>query len=126
MSNENKQEQKVEEQQEMAPVKGPRGEIGKATASLTLRQLWHAAYFRKVSIKDDKGTHIRFDLVPNPGGPSLKTFARSLVKDGNQIAKDWFAHKHGSLDQKRSEKNAMDAKAAASATKQERRKKKAS
>lgn len=29
---------------------------------------------------------------------SLKQFARNLLKEGNQVAKDWFAHKHGNLE----------------------------
>lgn len=29
---------------------------------------------------------------------SLKQWARKLVKDGDQMAKDWFSHKKGSLE----------------------------
>ena len=34
---------------------------------------------------------------------SLKQFARALAKSGDATAKSWLAHKHGSLNQKRTE-----------------------
>ena len=119
MSDEKKTE-KVEEQAEEV-VKGPRGEVGQPTAALTLKQAWHREHFRQVSVKDAKGEHIRFRLEPLTGAPSLKQFARSL---GSQEAKDWFAHKKGSLNAKRSDANIKAASEAASATKMQKRKKK--
>lgn len=75
----------IKETQETTTHRGPRGEVGTATASLTIKQRWHAS---------TTGKHV-----------SLKSFARKLAAEGDQVAKDWLAHKAGSLNQKRSEKN---------------------
>ncbi len=88
--------------QEAAPSRGPRGELGTATASKTIKKLWHAS---------TTGKHL-----------SLKEFARKLAADGDQIAKDWIAHKHGSLNQKRSEKNVARVALERSATMASRKK----
>lgn len=77
--NQAKQEEKVS-----ADQRGPRGEVGVATAALTIKNRWHQREGKKVS---------------------LKAFARKLAAEGDQVAKDWLAHKAGSLNQKRSEKN---------------------
>jgi uncharacterized protein YdaU (DUF1376 family) len=55
--------------------------------------------------------------------PSLKQFARELVSAGDTTAQEWFAHKAGTLNQKRSDKNIAAAHAAAAATHAEKRKK---
>lgn len=99
MSNEDSQTQEAPKQE---VSRGDRGVVGTATAGLTIKQRWGA----------------------EGRGLSLKSFARKLAKDGDQIAKDWFAHKRGSMNQKRTDKNIADAKAAGLATKTERRKKK--
>lgn len=54
----------------------------------------------------------------------LRSFAKRKAKEGNELAQEWLAHKKGSLNQKRSDKNASDAKLIAAATKQARRGKK--
>lgn len=78
-----------------APARGSRGELGVASAGLTMRQLWHAAN----------------------SGLSLKKFARQLVKEGNQTAKEWFANKRGAKNAKRSDKAIARIAAERSATK---------
>ena len=83
---------------------GNRGKIGIATAGKTIKTKWF------------KEGH----------GFSLKAFARKLLKEGSQLAKDWFAHKRGSMNQKRFDKNISNSKAAAFATKSAKRKKKGS
>lgn len=50
-------------------------------------------------------------------GFSLKAFARKLAKEDDSMAKDWLAHKLGSLNLKRSDKNLAEASLAAQATK---------
>lgn len=64
-------------------TKGNRGDVGIATAGLTIKQMWRGSK-----------TRLR-----------LRAFARDLVKQKNQVAIDWFAHKSGSLNQNRSDKN---------------------
>jgi hypothetical protein len=58
-------------------------------------------------------------------GLSLKEFAHKLANAGNQIAKDWFAHKRGSLNKNRNDANCKAAIEARTATKASRRKVKA-
>jgi len=82
------------------PIKGGRGELGVATAKLTVWQLWKAA-----------NSHL-----------SLKAFARQLVKDGNTIAQDWFANKRGVKNAARSDKNLQRIAAERQATKASKRK----
>ena len=84
------------------PSRGPRGEVGKGSTSKTLKKLWHAA---------TTGKHL-----------SLKDFARKLADEGEQVAKDWFAHKHGSLNKKRSEANVARVSLERAATKAAKRK----
>lgn len=97
-------------------VRGERGEVGTATASLTVKQLWHRACFVK---DEDK-------LVRKPDAVSLKQFARTLLKqdDGSQVAKSWFAHKAGSLNKGRSENSLKRIGLEKAATKSARRGKK--
>lgn len=102
MSNEENVTEQQAETQKQEKERGARGEIGKATAGLTIKQLWHAT----------------------GRGLSLKLFAGGLAKKGDQIAKDWFAHKKGSLNQKRSDLNIKAAMEARNATKLAKRKKK--
>lgn len=103
-----------EQEQTPAPVakaesqesaRGDRGEVGMATAGLKIRQLWHSAHFTRKDI-GDKHNPRKSIYVPNPGGaPSLKRFARELLKAGDAVAKEWFANKRGAKNQKRTEKN---------------------
>ena len=58
-------------------------------------------------------------------GLSLKQFAKALVSKGDKLAKEWLAHKHGSLNEQRSEKNKARASLESQATKAARKKKKA-
>lgn len=108
MSNENKTDDGTvvvtETETQVVPA-GPRGEVGKATAKLTLVQLWHNAHFNRHDIGDRTNPRKR-EWRPKPGGaPSLKQFARKQVAAGNEVAKEWFFNKSGGNDQSRSDKN---------------------
>jgi len=91
---------------DLAPVKatetvrGNRGEVGVASAGLTMRQRWGSSN----------------------SGLSLKRFARQLVKDGDAVAKEWFANKKGAKNEKRSDKNTQRVIAERTATKASKRK----
>jgi hypothetical protein len=111
------------EQKKEEIVRGDRGEVGTATAGLTIKQKWREAHFSRVDAGDKHNPKKRI-YVRNPGSPSLKEFARSLKKEGDQVAKDWLAHKRGSLNQKRSDANVKAASDARIATKAAKRKKK--
>ena len=110
----NKRNPKPEQTTEAAPVpeapkteerpRGNRGELGVATAALTLKQMWHAAHFTRKDVGDKHNPRKRV-FVRNHGAPSLKKYARELAKSGNQVAKDWFAHKAGSLNTERTDAN---------------------
>lgn len=102
--------------------RGDRGELGQATAGLTIKQMWHAAHFTRKDVGDKHNPRKRV-FVRNHGAPSLKRFARELAKSGNQTAKDWFAHKTGSLNEERSEKNRTRISLEKQATKTAKRKK---
>jgi hypothetical protein len=126
MDSEEKSEATVKEVQKevkQEKVHGPRGEIGEPTSGLTIKQLWHQAHFRRVD-SSDKDHPFRKSLTRVAGAPSLKSFAAKLAKDGNQVAKDWFDHKDGSLNQKRTEANAIKAAESGRSTKAAKRKKK--
>jgi hypothetical protein len=97
----------MKETQEEVPqeaARGPRGEVGTATTQLTIKQRWHQAHFTREDTSNDAHPH-RKTWKPSKGAPSLKVFATKLAAEGEQVAKDWLAHKHGSLNQKRSETN---------------------
>lgn len=81
---------------------GDRGQVGTASAGLTIWQQWQA------------------------GGKqgSLKQFARLQAAEGNQVAKDWFGNKLGRLNKGRTDANIRAAKEAAMKTKEAKRKKK--
>ena len=121
-----------EQEQTSAPVvkaedeqsaRGERGEVGVATAKLKIVQLWHDAHFTRKDIGDKHNPRKRI-YVPNPGGaPSLKRFARELLKAGDPVAKEWFANKRGAKNAKRTEKNASRITLEKQASKAARRKK---
>lgn len=123
MSNEETVQQPEQKKEKDEKVRGDRGELGTATAGLTIRQRWHEAHFSRVNAGEKHNPNKRI-FVRNPGSPSLKAFARALAKDGDQIAKDWFAHKRGSMNQKRSDANVKASMEARTATKAAKRKKK--
>lgn len=91
---------------ELTPVKesevtrGARGELGVASAGLTMRQRWHSA----------------------KPGISLKRFARQLLKDGDAVAKEWFANKRGAKNAKRDDKSLQRIMSERTATKASKRK----
>lgn len=122
MSNEETVQEQPEQKKD-EKVRGDRGELGVATAGLTIKQRWREAHFSRVNAGDKHNPNKRI-FVRNPGSPSLKAFAKALAKDGDQVAKDWFAHKGGSMNQKRSDANAKAAMEARTATKAAKRKKK--
>lgn len=123
MTEENKSEQKAEKKEEKAPEKGPRGDVGQATPALTLKQQWHQTYFT-LENTSNKAHPYRKTWVAKPGAISLKAYARQLLKEGDALAKSWFANKSGKNRDKRTEKNATEAKLAGAATKTAKRKKK--
>lgn len=128
MSNNNEESNKATEvSQEATPEpqeiqRGVSGEVGKPTASLTIKQAWHEKHFRLEDVPGGKNPR-RQVWVPRGGTPSLKQFARGLVVSGDTTAQDWFAHKSGTFNEKRSDKNSAAASAAAQATRAEKHKK---
>lgn len=99
MSNE---ETKVAVEKVTTDSRGDRGEVGTPTAGLTIRQRWHA----------------------EAHGGSLKQFARKLLKEGDSVAKEWFANKRGAKNQKRTDANikaSMEARQATRAAKQKKK-----
>jgi hypothetical protein len=109
------------EQKKTEIVRGDRGEVGTPTASLTIKQQYHATYFTREDANNKQNPNKK-KWVRNHGAPSLKRFARSLLAKGDQTAKDWFDCKHGALNAKRSDANEKAAREAATATRLERRK----
>lgn len=125
----NEKVEPVETTEVVAPLeptesaRGERGEVGTASAGLTIRQLWHAAHFTRKDAGDKDNFRKRI-YVPNPGGvPSLKQFARQLLKAGDAVAKEWFANKRGAKNEKRSDKNQTRINLEKIASKAARRKK---
>lgn len=80
-------------------------DVGVATTSRLLKKRWHAEF--------GKGTAVL----------SLKQFARKLAASGDKMAKDWFAHKKGSLNQARSDANKTRATLERKATRDAKRNK---
>lgn len=113
----------VVETTENAKTRGPNGEVGTSTYSLTLKQRWHAEHFKLVDTSDNAHRN-RQSYVAKPDALSLKQFARKLAKSGDENAKAWFANKAGEKNQERSEKNAQLARTCAGATKMGRKKSK--
>jgi hypothetical protein len=106
--------------------RGDRGELGTATAGSTVKHLWKAACFKRVDAKSEENPNKR-KFVPNDAWIPLKEFARRLSvipAPGYQEAKDWWAHKHGSLNLKRSEKNVARISEESRKSKEARRSKK--
>jgi hypothetical protein len=103
-------------------ARGDRGELGTATPKLTITQLWHEAHFTRKDA-NDKGNFRKRIWVANHGAPSLKKFARELLKAGNAVAKAWFANKRGAQNAKRTEKNSSRITLEKQASKAARRKK---
>lgn len=76
-------EKKTEETVVQVVTRGDRGIVGEASTAKTLKQQWHEA----------------------GSVASLKRWAKTQAKEGNQTAKDWFANKLGAKNEKRSDKN---------------------
>lgn len=111
------------EKKEPEYMPGNRGELGVATAALTLKQMYHAAHAQREEAGDKKNPHKKIWVI-NSHAPSLKQFARKLAAGGDATAKDWFAHKKGFLNAKRSDANEKKTRESASATKLGRKKSK--
>lgn len=113
-------EKKVEEKKEER-VPGPRGEVGEASASTKVHQMWREKHFDRVPAptKWNPGRRV---WVEKGGAPSLKQFARELAREGNQDAKEWFANKRGAKNEKRSDANVKAASEARMASKAARKK----
>ena len=118
MTEENKTETEVKVEE---IVRGVRGEVGTASASQTIKQMWRQTHCRREDVNDNLNPRKRI-WIPNRNAPSLKAFARTLLKEGNQVAKDWFAHKGGSENAQRTEKNAARVQLERQASKNARRK----
>lgn len=116
--------QETQEIKEREPERGPSGEVGKPTTSLTLKQKWHEANFRRVDVGDKRNPRKR-TWVKNHGAVSLKQFAKALAASGDILAKDWFESKDGALNESRSDKNKTRIAAEKLSSKQARRKKSA-
>lgn len=124
MSNEEVQQQTEQPSpKKEEKTRGERGEVGKATPGLTIRQRWHEAHFTRKSAEIKQNPNKRI-YVRNPGAISLKAFARALAKAGDPIAKEWLSNKRGGQNQKRSDANIKAAMEARQATKAAKRKKK--
>lgn len=106
MSNEENQQQPVEQKKE-EKTSGSRGEVGQASAGLTIKQRWHEA---------------KSQLGALSLGNSLKTFARRLAKEGDPVAKEWLANKRGARNEKRTDANIKAALEARQSSKAARRK----
>jgi hypothetical protein len=102
-------------------VRGDRGNVGEATPSLTIKQLWHEATHVLEEVGDAHNPR-KQEWVRKAGTPSLKRYARQLLASGDALAKDWFAHKHGAMNASRSDANKTRASLERQATKASRRK----
>lgn len=100
-----KEDKKEKTESEQHP-RGERGFVGTATAANALKRLWHERHFKRVDANNRFNPRKKF-WVANRDCPSLKDFARSLLKDETygKLANDWFADKLGAKNAKRSEKN---------------------
>lgn len=111
----------MEKTDQVTQVRGNNGEVGQPTAGLTVKQRWHEAHFTLEDTKD--GHHPNRQTWKRKHNiPSLKTFARQLSKEDDQVTKDWFANKAGAKNQKRTDANASKAVQSAAASKSARRK----
>lgn len=123
MSSEENVQEQTEQPKKKEETRGDRGELGVATAGLTIRQRWHEAHFTRVNAGLKQNPNKRI-FVRNPGAPSLKAFARALAKESDPVAQAWLANKLGAKNQKRSDSNIKAAMEARTATKAAKRKKK--
>lgn len=111
----------MSEENSVQDTRGPSGEVGTATAGLTVKQLWHSKHFKLVDTHDQEHPH-RKSFEALPGTPSLKQFARTLLKSGDATATSWFDNKSGGLNQKRSDANVKAASLTSMASKLARKK----
>lgn len=117
--------EKTEKQEKKEPEQHPRGErghVGKATAGLTIKQMWRAKHFKRVDANDRFNPRKKMWVAMHKA-PSLKAFARLLASNGDVVAKDWFEHKSGSLNAERSDANKGRIALEKQATKAAKRKK---
>lgn len=105
-------------------VRGDKGEVGQATAGLTIKQAYHHTHFTRISAEDKRNPN-KQEWKRNSNAPSLKQFARAQVLKGDPVAKDWLDHKNGSMDQSRTDANVALTKIISAATHLEKRKKSA-
>lgn len=119
---ENKEATTVVKEHKQEYTRGPSGEKGEPTASLTIKQRYHQAHFDRVDAEDKRNPNKK-RWVKHTKAPSLKEFARQLVSQGDTVAKDWFEQKAGALNEKRTDANEALARTCAAATKLEKRKK---
>lgn len=114
----------LEKKTEETPVeelRGDRGSVGEATPSKAIKNRWYEATHLLIEAGDRHNTKKRI-WKKKPGSPSLRKFARSLVKEGDQQAKQWFANKSGKNNDTRSDKSLARISLERTATKSARRK----
>lgn len=99
--------------------------VGTATPAETIKTLWHKACFKRVPVKSETNPNKHAWRRTSAYVP-LKVFTRSLIKDGNEVAVKFLSNKEGTLNEKKSETNAMRARASGQASKLSRKSKKSS
>lgn len=118
--NQDNQDKQVNDQPKEV-VRGDRGAVGEPTASLSIKQLWHQTHFKRADVGDKHNPRKR-QFVKNHHAPSLKRFARELMRSGNELALEWLARKGGSLNAKRTKENVARVQLEKQKTKESRRK----
>lgn len=127
MTDEIKTENQEKKQEKTEPEQHPRGErgnVGEATAALTIKQMWREKHFKRTDANDRYNPRKKV-WVALPKAPSLKAFARQLAANGDVVAKTWFDHKGGSLNKDRSDATKARISLEKQATKAAKRKKSA-
>jgi hypothetical protein len=118
---ENKENNKAAETAIQEIPAGDRGIVGTATPALTMKQRWHEATHVLMNV-GDKHNPRKQAWVRKAGTPSLKQFARQLLKSKDALAIKWFADKRGACNQKRTDANLLRASLERQATRVAKRK----
>lgn len=88
-----------------------------------IKKMWREACFKRVDAPSATNAKKR-SWEPTDAWMPLRRFAGNLVAEGNGIAKEWFAHKFGSLNADQTDANKRSASEASAATRLARRKSK--
>jgi hypothetical protein len=84
--------------------RGDRGAVGEATPAKAIKRRWHEATHLLLEAGDKHNAKKRH-WKKKAGTPSLRKFARSLLKEGDNQAKQWFDNKSGKNNDTRSDKS---------------------